>query len=157
MKRHSMVLLVAAAVAAACGTDAEPDGADAIPTVDRAAPSEGDVPSAAAADTPVERGEVAPDGSQVVRVRLRAEGLNMTPDTVAVAGQVTFVMENQADGTYQLHVQKVGGGQWKSMSVPPGGSIELSMVLGSGEYTVAAPPASGGEPAEGMRRPLVIR
>jgi len=157
MMRYSMsVLTVAVAVAAACGGDAAQDGGDTdAPRI------EGQLPAAssadAAADTAGTQMELGEAGGYVIQVRVTGDGLTMDRDTLGASGQVTFVMENGGEDTYQLHVQKEGGGQWKSLTVPPGGSIELSMVLEAGNYTVGAPLASASEAAEGMRRPLVIR
>lgn len=155
--RYSMsILTVAVALAAACGGDGAEDVGDAdAPRI------EGELPATsaadAAADTTATGMEPGDPAGQVIQVRVTGDSLTLEPDTLASSGQVTFVMENGGEDTYQLHVQKEGGGQWKSLTVPPGGSIELSMVLEAGNYTVGAPLASADETPESMRRPLVIR
>lgn len=162
MKRSVWMLF--AALAVACAGDADTpatEAADVEAAADTEAAEElqvvdGAIPPPSNPDLP--QGSVgAVEDGQVVTVRLTAQGVSLSQDTLPQGGQVTFILENESAGAHQLHVRKTTGGQWKSMAVPPGGNVEMSMILSGGLYDVMTPPAAGGEAPAALQKRLVIR
>lgn len=53
-------------------------------------------------------------------------------------GQATFAIENKGTKPHEFEIYGKGG-DWRSMSIPAGGSVLMSMLIDPGEYEMFSP------------------
>ena len=90
---------------------------------------------------------------QVVAL-LKEWEIDVSPDTIQ-AGEVTIALENRGERPHTIEVRSVRSGRWRSLPIPPGGAVTMTMAMAPANYEVFSTTEAYVE--RGMRALLVVR
>lgn len=80
--------------------------------------------------------------------------IDVTPDTIP-AGEVTIALENRGERPHAIEVRNERAGRWRSLPIPPGGTVTLTMPMAPANYEVISTTEAYVE--RGMRALLIVR
>lgn len=159
--RSVVRIMLLTAFVAACGDASEQNSttqADQTAAAQAAPASEPETPYGwmpAPEDTSRRAGSIgeAADAAQVVAV-LKEWEIDVSPDTIQ-AGEVTISFQNRGERPHAVEVRNERAGRWRSMPVPPGGTVALTMPLAPANFEIVSTTDAYVE--RGMRAMLIVR
>jgi hypothetical protein len=95
-----------------------------------------------------------PEQAAQVAARVSEWQIELSPAQVPT-GEVTVNIENRGERPHTIELRSETQGRWRTVPIPPGGKIGLSMPLLAGTYEVVS--TDSAYMARGMRATLTVR
>ncbi len=79
---------------------------------------------------------------------------SLTMSTTEIpAGEVTIIAQNKSTDTHRLEIIGAAGGRWRTLKVPPGGTVTLNSTMMPGDYDAHDPDVKN----KGYKTKLVVK
>ncbi len=111
------------------------------------------MPPARDPDRPAGSLGTADDATQMAAT-LSEYAIDLSPDTIQ-PGETTINIENRGERAHTIEVRHPTRGRWRTIPIPPGGAVRLSMPLPAGTYEIFSTDEDYQD--RGMRSTFVVR